>query len=136
MSLSEHFAISFELLLRKPDSVTKKVMSRCIRSVDMHVFRTYVHIALKSAAQSDSADSLGICDTCLPQLLDYHARLITTETERTSAPWITLQVKEAKIKQNKKWRVFGKWRDLCKASESSVKLDKGKLRKTISVEKG
>ena len=35
MLLSDHFVISFDLLLRKPGRVTKKVTSRNIRSVDM-----------------------------------------------------------------------------------------------------
>ena len=40
MLLSDHFVISFDLLLRKPGRVTKKVTSRNIRSVDMYAFRT------------------------------------------------------------------------------------------------
>ena len=36
MLLSDCFVISFDLLLRKPGRVTKKVTSRNIRSVDVH----------------------------------------------------------------------------------------------------
>ena len=58
MLLSDHFVISFDLLLRKRGRVTKKVTSRNIRSVDMCAFRTDLRNILESAIQSESADPL------------------------------------------------------------------------------
>ena len=90
LMLSDHFVISFDLLLRKPGRVTKKVTSRNIRSVDMYAFRTDLRNVLESATQSESADPPSVYNTCLRQALDHHAPLVTrTVTDRTSAPWMT-----------------------------------------------
>ena len=65
MLLSDYFVISFDLLLRKPGRVTKKVTSRNIRSIDMHVFRTDLRNVLESTTQSDLADpSVFITHVC------------------------------------------------------------------------
>ena len=77
MLLSDHFVISFDLLLRKPVREKRKIISRNIRAIDMHDFRTDVHNLLGSATQSDSTDPLGVYNTCLRQLLDRHAPLVT-----------------------------------------------------------
>ena len=111
MLLSDHFIISFDLLLKKPGRVTKKVMSRNIRSVDMYAFRTDLRNVLECATQSESADPLSVYNTCLRQVLDHHAPLVTrTVTDRTSAPWMTLEVKQAKVERRiaeRKWRKSG-----------------------------
>ena len=84
--LSDHFIISFDLLLRKPGRMTKKVTSRNIRSVDMYAFRTDLRNVLECATQSESADPLSVYNTCLRQALDHRAPLVTrTVTDRTSA---------------------------------------------------
>ena len=107
MLLSDHFVISFDLLLRKPVREKRKIISRNIRAIDMHGFRTDVHNLLGSATQSDSTDPLGVYNTCLRQLLDRHAPLVTrTVTDRTSAPWMTLEIKQAKVQRRlaeRKW---------------------------------
>ena len=101
MLLSDHFAISFYLLFRKPGRVTKKVTSRNIRSVDMYAFRTDLRNVLESATQSESADPLSVYNTGLHQARDHHAPLVTrTVTDRTSAPWMTLEVKQAKVERH------------------------------------
>ena len=111
MLLSDDFVISFDLLLRKPVREKKKIISRNIRTIDMHVFRTDVHNVLGSAIQSNSTDSLGVYNTCLRQLLDRHAPLVTrTVTDRTSAPWMTLEFKQAKVQRRlakQIWRESG-----------------------------
>ena len=111
MLLSDHFVISFDLLLRKPGRVTKKVASRNIRSVDMYAFRTDLRNVLESATQSESADPLSVYNTCLRQALDHHAPLVTrTVTDSTSAPLMTLEVKQAKVERRiaeRKWRQSG-----------------------------
>ena len=43
MLLSDHFVISFDLLLRKPVRGKKKIITRNIRAIDMHDFRTDVY---------------------------------------------------------------------------------------------
>ena len=107
MSLSDHFVISFDLLLRKPVREKRKIISRNIESTDMHDFRTDVPNLLGSATQSDSTDPLGVYNTCLRQLLDRYAPLVTrTVTNRTSAPWMTLEIKQAKVQRRlaeRKW---------------------------------
>ena len=98
MLLSDHYVISFDLSLRKPVREKRKITSRNIRAIDMHVFRTDVYNLLGSATQSNSTDPLGVYNTCLRQLLDRHAPLVTrTVTDRASAPWMTLEIKQAKV---------------------------------------
>ena len=108
MLLSDHFVISFNLLLRKPVREKRKIISRNIRAIDMHEFRTDVHNILESATQSNSTDPLVVYKTCLRQLLNRHAPLVTrTVTDRTSAPWMTLEIKQAKVQRRlseRKWR--------------------------------
>ena len=87
-------------MLRKPVREKKKIISRNIRAIDnhMHDFRADVHNILGSATQSYSSDPLGVYSTCLRQLLDRHASLVTrTVTDRTSAPWMTLEIKQAEV---------------------------------------
>ena len=111
MLLSDHLVISFDLLLRKPVREKRKIISRNIRAIDMHDFRTDVHNLLGSATQSDLTDLLGDYNTCLRQLLDSHAPLVTrTVTDRTCAPWMTLEIKQAKVQRRlaeRKWRESG-----------------------------
>ena len=111
MLLSDHFVISFNPLLRKPVREKKNIISRNIRAIDMHDFRTDVHNPLGSATQSNSADPLGVYNTCLRQLLDRHAPLVTRAvTGRTPAPWMTLEIKQAKVQRRlveRKWREPG-----------------------------
>ena len=111
MLLSDHFVISFDVLLRKPVREKRKIISRNIRAIDMHNFRTDVHNLLGSATQSDSTDPLGVYNTCLRQLLDRHTPLVTrTVMDRTSANWMTLEIKQAKVQRRlaeRKWRESG-----------------------------
>ena len=111
-------------------------LSRNIRAIDMHDFRMDVHNLLGSATQSDSTDPLGVYNTCLRQLLDRHAPLVTrTVTDRTSAPWMTLEIKQAKVQwrlAERKWResglavhreIYVKQRNLVSNMISKVKKD-------------
>ena len=52
MFLSDHF-ITFDLLLRRPARVKMEIITRNIRAVAMHDFRTDVHNLLGSATQSN-----------------------------------------------------------------------------------
>ena len=62
-------------------------------------------------SQTQLIDPLGVYNTCLRQLLDRHAPLVTrTVTDRTSAPWMTLEIKQAKVQQRpaeRTWRESG-----------------------------
>ena len=91
--------------------MTKKVTSRNIRSVDMYDFRVDLRNSVESAIQSESADPLTVYNTCLRQALDHHTPLVTrTVTDRTSAPWMTLEVKQADVERRiaeRKWRQSG-----------------------------
>ena len=111
MLLSYHFVISFDLLFRKPVREKRRIISRNIRATDMHDFRTDVHSLLGSFPQSDSCDPLGVYNTCLRQLLEGHAHLVTRYvTGRISAPWMTLEIKQAKVQRRlaeRKWRESG-----------------------------
>ena len=75
------------------------------------IFRTDVHNLPGPATQSNSTDPPGVYNTCLRQLLDYHAPLVArTVTDRTSATWMTLEIKQAKIQRRpaeRTWRESG-----------------------------
>ena len=72
---------------------------------------TSVHNLLESATQSNSTDPIGVYKTCLRQLLDRHAPLFTrTVTDCSSAPWMTLEIKQAKVLRRlaeRTWRESG-----------------------------
>ena len=130
--LSDHFVISFDLLLRKLVREKKKIISRNLRAIDMHVFSTDVHNLLGSATQSNSTDPLGVYNTCLRQLLDRHAPFLTrTVTDRTVAPWMTLEIKQAKVQRHlaeRHWRESG----LIYVKQRSLVSNKiSKVRKSI-----
>ena len=107
-----------------------------MRAIDMHDFGTDVHNLLGSATQSNAANLLGVYNTCLRQLLDRHALLvIRTVKDRTSAPWMTLEIKPAKVQRSlaeRKWResglnvhreIYVKQRNLVSNMISKVKKD-------------
>ena len=98
-------------LLRKPVREKRTIISRNIRAIDMHDCRTDDDNLLGSATQSNSTDPPGVYNTCLRQLLDRHAPLVTrTVTDRTSVPWMTLEIKQAKVQRRlaeRKWRESG-----------------------------
>ena len=68
----------------------------------------YVHNLFGSATQSNSTDPLSVYNTCLCQLLDRSAPVAThTVTDRTSAPWMILEIKQTKVQRRlseRKWR--------------------------------
>ena len=113
MLLSDLLVISFDLLLRKPVREKRKTISRNIRAIGVLDFRTDVHNLFESAIQSNSTDPLGVYNTCLRQLLNRHAPLVTpTVSDRPSAPWMTLEIKQAKVQRRLAER---KWRESCLA---------------------
>ena len=100
MLLSDHFVTYFDLFLRKPIREKNKIISRNIRAIDAHDFKTPVHNLLRSTTQSNSTDPLGVYNTCLRRLLDCHATHVTrTVTDHTFALWMTLEIKQAKVQR-------------------------------------
>ena len=77
----------------------------------MHVFRTDLHNLLGLATHSNSTILLSVYNTSLCQMLDRHAPLVTrTLTDRMSASWRTLEIKQAKVQRRlaeRKWRESG-----------------------------
>ena len=63
------FAISFDLLLRKPVREKQKLISGNIGAIDVHDFRTDVHNLLGSATQCNSTESLGVCNNTYNNML-------------------------------------------------------------------
>ncbi|KAL8562709.1 hypothetical protein ACOMHN_011280 [Nucella lapillus] len=94
--ISDQFLISFSLRLCKPRRRTREVTSRKLKDIDLDVFKADVTTSL-SIIFTDAGDQAAQLNTCLGELLDLHAPLTTRRvTDRTSAPWITLDIKAAK----------------------------------------
>ena len=93
--ISNHFVISFALRFRKPGKTTKEVRSRNVRALNTDNFKTEILSAFP--AVSGAADTASAYNACLRELLDKHAPLVTRRvTDRMSALWTTLQIKQAK----------------------------------------
>ncbi|KAL8597119.1 hypothetical protein ACOMHN_008192 [Nucella lapillus] len=94
--ISDPFLISFSLRLCKPRRRTREVTSRKLKDIDLDVFKADVTTSL-SIISPDAGDQAAQLNTCLGELLDLHAPLTTRRvTDRTSAPWMTLDIKAAK----------------------------------------
>ena len=97
--LSDHFVVSFSFNLRKPTS-------RDIRKSDLNAFKPN-----GAAPQLDSSDFLHSYNSGLREVLDKHAPLRHRRTtDRPSAPWLTLQIKEVKQQRRRAerhWRQSG-----------------------------
>ena len=108
MLLSDLFS---DLLLRKPDRGIKIVMSPNTRSVDVHLFRTDLCNILEPPTQSDPTDPLQCLKHVLVPGTGPSCPLLTrTVTDRTSAPSMSLEVKQATVERRtaeRKWRQSG-----------------------------
>ena len=104
--LSDHFVMSFSFSLRKPARETRDVSSRDIRRINLNAFKADV-----GALQLDSSDRLHSYNSGLREVLDKHAPLRHRRiTDRPSAPWLTVQTKEAKQQRRsaeRRWRKSG-----------------------------
>ena len=104
--LSDHFLMSFSFNLRKPARATRNVSSRDIRRINLNAFKADV-----GALQLDSSDLLHSYNSGLREVLDKHAPLRHRRiTDRPSAPWLTVQIKEAKQQRRcaeRHWRKSG-----------------------------
>ncbi|KAL8592999.1 hypothetical protein ACOMHN_017929 [Nucella lapillus] len=108
--ISDHFLISFSLRLCKPRRRTREVTSRKLKDIDLDVFKADVTTSL-SIISPDAGDQAAQLNTCLGELLDLHAPLMTRRvTDRTSAPWMTLDIKAAKQERRRterQWQQTG-----------------------------
>ncbi|KAL8599762.1 hypothetical protein ACOMHN_042526 [Nucella lapillus] len=108
--ISDHFLISFSLRLCKPRRRTREVTSRKLKDIDLDVFKADVTTSL-SIISPDAGDQAAQLNTCLGELLDLHAPLTTHRvTDRTSAPWMTLDIKAAKQERRRterQWQQTG-----------------------------
>ncbi|KAL8623498.1 hypothetical protein ACOMHN_015706 [Nucella lapillus] len=108
--ISDHFLISFSLRLCKPWRRTREVTSRKLKDIDLDVFKADVTTSL-SIISPDAGDQAAQLNTCLGELLDLHAPLTTRRvTDRTSAPWMTLEIKAAKQERRRterQWQQTG-----------------------------
>ena len=104
--LSDHFVMSFSFNLRKPARATRNVSSRDIRRINLNAFKADV-----GALQLDSSDLLHSYNSGLREVLDKHAPLRHCRiTDHPSAPWLTVQIKEAKEQRRcaeRRWRKSG-----------------------------
>ena len=98
--------MSFSFNLRKPARATRDVSSRDIRRINLNAFKADV-----GALQLGSSDLLHSYNSGLREVLDKHAPLRHSRiTDRPSAPWLTVQIKEAKQKRRcaeRRWRKSG-----------------------------
>ncbi|KAL8573533.1 hypothetical protein ACOMHN_047804 [Nucella lapillus] len=98
------------LRLCKPRRRTREVTSRKLKDIDLDVFKADVTTSL-SIISPDAGDQAAQLNTCLGELLDLHAPLTTRRvTDRTSAPWMTLDIKAAKQERRRterQWQQTG-----------------------------
>ena len=103
--LSGPFVMSFSFNLRKPARATRNVSS-LDRRINLNAFKADV-----GALQLDSSDLLHSYNSGLREVLDKHAPLRHRRiTDRPSAPWLTVQIKEAKQQRRRaerRWRNSG-----------------------------
>ncbi|KAL8625916.1 hypothetical protein ACOMHN_012508 [Nucella lapillus] len=101
--VSDLFPISFSLNIKKPGPRKRSVTSRNLRAVDMVAFRNDV-----AALQLSEEDPVTDCNQGLTAVLDSHVPLMTRcVTDRPSAPWLTLEVKQSKQQRRqaeRQWR--------------------------------
>ena len=97
--------MSFSFNLTKPARATRNVSS-CDRRINLNAFKADV-----GALQLDSSDLLHSYNSGLREVLDKHAPLRHCRiTDRPSAPWLTVQTKEAKQQRRcaeQRWRKSG-----------------------------
>ena len=105
-AISDHFVVLFDTNIAKPKTVKRTVTSRNLKSVDMKVLK--LDIESSFATVPDDIPLADHYNNILGQLLDKHAPLTTrTLSSRPPAPWLTVEVKQAKqerCKAERKWR--------------------------------
>ena len=109
MALSDHRTVFCSLSLRKPGRVKQQVTSRNLRRINPTRFQTDVSQVASSLAECPDCDLFEELNASLENVLDRHAPLVTrTVAARSSAPWITEEVKAAKCNvrnAERRWRL-------------------------------
>ena len=122
-AVSDHFLISVNLKFEKPGKTKRLVTSRKLKAISAERFLEDVKIAF-----CKNELSLVQFNSALRAVLDAHAPLVTRYvTARTSAPWMTLEIEEAKNDRRRAerlWRQFGLtvFREIFKAHRSKVNI--------------
>ena len=102
--LSDHFLLSLHLRLEKLKKPKKTVTSRKLKDIDIASFK--LDAAAKLSQLKDN-DLLINYNTCLRKLLDSYAPLCTrTVTDRPSAPWMSDDIKAAKLLRRRAEREY------------------------------
>ena len=102
--LSDHFAVTCNLLLNKPKSFQKSISSRNLHSMDRQAFRKGLHKALAvNDLQDDVQFKCKNYDESLKALLDRLAlKKIRTVVLKPSFPWMTDAVRDARYDDRRK----------------------------------
>ena len=107
-ALPDNRTVLCSLSLRKPGRTNQQVTSRNLRRIDPTRLYTNVSQLASSPAECPDSELLVDFNASLRNILDRHAPLVTrTVTARTSALWITEEVKVAKCnlrKAERQWR--------------------------------
>ncbi|KAK7107751.1 hypothetical protein V1264_015614 [Littorina saxatilis] len=113
--ISDHSALFFNISIQKPKPAVRTVTSRNLKKMNVDKFREDVRVfAASTAADTPDTDLLMVFNTCLRQLMDSHAPLVTRQvTDRPSAPWMSEDIKDHK-------RLVRKWERLWRTSGLTV----------------
>ena len=106
----DHYLVSATLKLVKLGKSKKIVSSRNMRCLNIEDFKASVASVL-TGLNCDKCDLAKQYSTQLANLLDKHAPLVQRLiTDRSSAPWMSLEIKQAKTERRlaeRQWRKFG-----------------------------
>ena len=106
--LSDHFVITFEMDRPKPRPPKRTISTRKI-DIDQKTFAADIQNTIPTIVLNSSADKVDVYNSKMAEILDRHAPLRTREvTDRPSAPWMTLEIKQAKSERRRaerKWRL-------------------------------
>ena len=104
-ALSDHFVVTFDLNLKKPDSKVRKVKCRNIKAIDFNLFQKDLKERITNISHAVDFNDV------TRAVLDIHAPLRDRKvTVRNSAPWMTKEIKIAKAERRqaeRKWRSSG-----------------------------
>ncbi|GFR72439.1 hypothetical protein ElyMa_005705800 [Elysia marginata] len=107
-ALSDHFVITFSLDLPKPSEERRTRTTKDIRLIDKQIFKETLSATLSSCPpDADGETQAELYISNLEEALNHHAPARTRNiTTRPSAPWYTLEIKQAKQERRtaeRKW---------------------------------
>ena len=132
--ISDHYVVSFDIPFRSFKRLTKVVSSRNINALDIGKFKADVSCAITAIRQSDSYvdDKVNDFNNSLRTVLDTHAPLSTRMvSDRTSKPWITQEIRDAKRARRRAER---KWRKTGLTVHKQIYASKRNITNTLTLE--